>query len=109
MREASVYAKDLDLDLVWWGDTEPPNPENEDEQLTTQGVKIHVKSKKTDMIQVVLFVDGENKDKMMRKVAPSVDDTIVIDCGEMVKVTEVSHQWDDPSFVQVNAVEVKQT
>ena len=43
VREASVYARGLDLDLVWWGDTEPPDPENEDERLSTQGVKIHVK------------------------------------------------------------------
>ena len=43
VRSASVYAKALDLDLVWWGDTEPPNPENEDEILYTQGIKIHVK------------------------------------------------------------------
>lgn len=45
VRQASVYAKDLDLDLVWWGDTEPPNPENEDERLSTQGIKIHAKHK----------------------------------------------------------------
>jgi hypothetical protein len=60
------------------------------------------------MITVVLFVDGEKKDKMIRAVVPRVGDTIVIDCGEMVRVVEVSHQWDDPSFVQVNAEEVPQ-
>jgi len=43
VRAAAVYAKGGELDLVWWGDTEPPNPENEDELLTTQGVKIHFK------------------------------------------------------------------
>lgn len=42
VRSASVYAKALDLDLVWWGDTEPPNPENEGETLYTHGIKIHV-------------------------------------------------------------------
>lgn len=59
------------------------------------------------MISVVLFVNGKHKDTMDRHVAPSKGDTIVIDCGEMVKITEVSHQWDDPTFVQVNAVEVE--
>lgn len=48
VREASVYAKALDLDLVWWGDTEPPNPENEDERLSTQGIKIHVKQQQVE-------------------------------------------------------------
>lgn len=48
VREASVYAKDLDLDLVWWGDTEPPNPEEEGDRLSTQGVKIHVKSQQPE-------------------------------------------------------------
>jgi hypothetical protein len=43
VRAAEVYAKDGELELVWWGDTEPPNPENEDEQLYTQGIKIHFK------------------------------------------------------------------
>ena len=43
VRTAAVYAKDGELELVWWGDTEPPNPENEDELLTTQGIKIHFK------------------------------------------------------------------
>jgi preprotein translocase subunit YajC len=55
------------------------------------------------MIQIILFVEGKHKDKMMREVVPSVGDTIVIDCGEMVKVTEVNHQWDDPTFVQINS------
>lgn len=59
------------------------------------------------MVLVVLFVNGEVKDKMIREVAPGLGDTIVIDCGEMVKVTEVSHQWDDPTFVQVNAREAE--
>ena len=59
------------------------------------------------MIQIVLFVNGEHKDKMMREVVPRIGDTIVIDCGEMVKVIEVSHQWDDSTFVQVNCEEVK--
>lgn len=59
------------------------------------------------MVQVILFVDGELKDTTDREVVPRLGDTIVIDCGEMVKVAEVSHQWDDPTFVQVNCEEVK--
>lgn len=59
------------------------------------------------MIQIVLFVNGEHKDKMMREVVPRIGDTIVIDCGEMVRVVEVNHQWDDPTFVQVSCEEVK--
>ena len=43
VRAAAVYAKDGELELVWWGDTEPPNPENEDERLYTQGIKFHFK------------------------------------------------------------------
>lgn len=59
------------------------------------------------MVLVVLFVNGEVKDKMNREVVPRVGDTIVIDCGEMVRVTEINHQWDDPTFVQVSCEEVK--
>ena len=56
------------------------------------------------MVEVSLFVNGEHRDRMEREIVPRKDETIVIDCGEMVKVVEVSYQWDDPSFVQVNAI-----
>jgi hypothetical protein len=57
--------------------------------------------------QVVLFVDGAHKCTMKRRAIPRVGETIVIDCGEMVRVMEISHQWDDESFVQVNSTAVK--
>ena len=60
------------------------------------------------MVQVILFVGDEVRDKMMREVVPRIGETIVIDCGEMVKVIEVNHQWDDPDFVQLKCEEVKQ-
>lgn len=56
------------------------------------------------MLTIVLFVDEEHRDTMRRFVVPRVGETIVIDCGEMVNVTEVNHDWDDPNFVQVNSV-----
>ena len=59
-------------------------------------------------IEVTLFVDGEFIDKMKREIAPSKGDEIIIDCGEMVKVIEVSHQWDDPKGLQINCVPVKE-
>lgn len=59
-------------------------------------------------IQVSLFVDGEYRDKMKREIAPSKGDEIVIDCGEFVRVIEVSHQWDTPDFVQINCIPVKE-
>lgn len=61
------------------------------------------------LIEVSLFVNGEHKDRMLRKVAPSLGDTIVIDCGIMVKVMEINHQWDDPDFMQINCVPVVYT
>lgn len=59
------------------------------------------------MIEIGLFVDGKLRDRMKRSVVPRVGETIVLDCGEMVIVTEVSHQWDSPDFVQLQAVEVE--
>lgn len=59
------------------------------------------------MIEISLFVDGKMRDRMKRAVVPRVGETIVIDCGEMVIVTEVNHQWDSPDFVQILAVEVE--
>ena len=55
------------------------------------------------MIEVSLFVDGEARGRMRRLIVPRVGETIVIDCGEMVQVIEVNHQWDDPEFVQINS------
>jgi len=57
-------------------------------------------------IEVSLFVNGEHIDRMFRKVAPSLGDTIVIDCGEMVKVIEINHQWDSPDLIQINCVSI---
>ena len=61
------------------------------------------------MIEVSLFVNGKHIDRMLRKVVPALWDTIVIDCGEMVKVMEINHQWDDPECVQINCVPVTYT
>jgi len=55
------------------------------------------------MVRVVLFIDGEVRDSMDREIVPRVGETIVLDCGDMVKVFVVNHDWDNPSFVQVNA------
>ena len=59
------------------------------------------------MIEVSLFLNGEHISRMKRKLVPSIGDFIIIDCGEMVKVTEVNHQWDDPNTVQINSTEVE--
>lgn len=59
------------------------------------------------MVKVVLFVGQTHVDTMDREVVPRVGDSIVLDCGDMVRVIEVSHQWDDPTFVQVNCKELK--
>ena len=60
-----------------------------------------------NLIFVSLFVNEELISSMIRGAVPSIGDFIIIDCGDMVKVVEVSHQWDDPSTVQINCVEVK--
>ena len=56
------------------------------------------------MIQVSLFVNKEHRDRVLREVVPRVGETIILDCGEMVRVIDVSHQWDDPDCIQVNTV-----
>ena len=56
------------------------------------------------MIEVSLFINKEHRDRVKREVVPRVGETIVLDCGEMVRVIDVSHQWDDPGIIQVNAV-----
>lgn len=56
------------------------------------------------MIEVIMFVNGEHKDSMFRRIAPSKGDYIVIDCGEMVKVISVDHQWNDPNTIGINCV-----
>ena len=58
------------------------------------------------MIEISLFVDGKFTSRMERLVVPSIGDTIVIDCGFMVKVIEISHQWNDPNDVQINCIEI---
>lgn len=59
------------------------------------------------MIIVSLFVEGKCRAHLKRMVIPRIGETIVIDCGEMVKVVEVSHDWDDITRVQINCVEVE--
>jgi len=59
------------------------------------------------MVKVSLFVDGTHIDTMDREEAPRPGDSIVLDCGDMVRVLEVSHQWDDPTFIQVNCKALK--
>ena len=56
---------------------------------------------------VSLFVDEEHIDKMKRNIIPSVGDTIVIDCGNLVKVIEVNHDWGTPDLIQINCISVK--
>ncbi len=56
------------------------------------------------MIQVSLFVNKESKGTRMFRVMPREGETIIIDCGEMVRVIDVIHQWDSPDIVQVNTV-----
>ena len=58
------------------------------------------------MIEVSLFVNRESKGRMKREAIPRIGETIIIDCGQMVRVTEVSHQWDDPLFIQINTVPI---
>jgi len=60
------------------------------------------------MIEVSLFVDGEHNSRFQREVVPRVGESIELDRGYMVKVVEVSHDWSDPSFIQVNTKRVKE-
>ena len=59
------------------------------------------------MIEISLFVDGEHYDTMKRKVCPRVGETIVLDCGDMVRITEVSHGWDEGDRLQVQSERVE--
>ncbi len=59
-------------------------------------------------ITVSLFVDEEHIDKTERTVIPSVGDTIVIDCGNLVKVIDINHDWSTSDLVQVNCISVKE-
>lgn len=54
------------------------------------------------MIRVGLFVNKKYVDTRIFQVAPREGETIIIDCGEMVKVISVSHQWEDPEYIQIN-------
>ncbi len=60
-------------------------------------------------ITVSLFVDEDHIDKMKRTVIPSVGDTIVIDCGNMVKVIDVNHDWGTPDLVQINCTAIEES
>jgi len=55
------------------------------------------------MIEISIFVKGEFRCRMDRSIVPRVGETIIIDCGDSVIVTEVIHQWDSPYFVQIDA------
>ena len=55
------------------------------------------------VISISLFVNKTFIGKMKREVIPREGETIIID-HEVVRVIEVSHQWDDPDFMQINAV-----
>ncbi len=59
-------------------------------------------------ITVSLFVDEEHIDKTKRTVIPSVGDSIVIDCGNLVKVTDINHDWNTPDLIQINCISVKE-
>ena len=56
------------------------------------------------MIEVSLFVNKVSRGRVKREVVPRIGETIVIDCGEMVRVIDVTHQWDDPDCIQINTV-----
>ena len=56
------------------------------------------------MIEVSLFVNKIHVDRRVLKVAPREGETIILDCGEMVRVIDVTHQWDDPDCIQINTV-----
>lgn len=56
---------------------------------------------------VSLFVDEIHIDKMKRSILPSVGDSIVIDCGNLVKVIDVNHDWSTPDLVQINCISFK--
>ena len=60
------------------------------------------------MIQISLFVNKEHRARNMREVVPRVGETIIIDCGEMVRVIDVIHQWADPGTIQVNTVPIEE-
>jgi len=59
------------------------------------------------MIKVSLFVEEKCRSHMKRLIVPRIGEIIVLDCGDMVRVVEVNHDWDDPTRVQINCVEVK--
>ena len=59
------------------------------------------------MIRVGLFVDKKYVDTRVFQVAPREGETIIIDCGEVVKVISVSHQWEDPEYIQINTVPIE--
>lgn len=58
-------------------------------------------------IEISLFIKGVFKDRMKRSTIPRVGETIVIDCGEMVRVIAVDHPWDSPNLVQIQTIEVE--
>ena len=59
------------------------------------------------MIQISFFVNKEHKARVMREVVPRLGETIIIDCGEMFRVVDVIHQWDDPGTIQINTVPIE--
>jgi hypothetical protein len=59
------------------------------------------------MIDVVLFIDGEFDSRTIRRVIPRVGETILIDCGELLEVVEVHHEWSSTEFVQVNTKRIE--
>lgn len=65
------------------------------------------KLEKKRTFRIILFVNGESKDSMDRLVVPKLGETIVLDCGKLVRVVRVNHQWDDADYVQIDTEKVE--
>ena len=60
------------------------------------------------MVHVIIFVNGEKDTDGDRSIIPRIGETIVLDCGNMVKVVELNHDWGDDGYVQLNCEQVKE-
>ena len=55
------------------------------------------------MFRISLFIGKAFVGKMKREIAPRLGETIIKD-HETLRVINVSHDWDEPDFIQVNTV-----
>ena len=56
------------------------------------------------IIAGALFVTLLQGCERYEAVESKTGETIILDCNEMVKVIEVSYQWDDSDLVQLNCL-----